>query len=233
MPPKAKARKPKKPVLQKQKQSQRVVVNINQEKAKRRRAPKPRQRQTQLPSQVSFQPIISMSGSVPVPPPYYNPSPIQSAGGFIPPPPAPTSLGAPLEVPVFAGESAKVIGDERVSVPVSKPVSVPESIIVPIEPVVPDDRPIIMPRPVPAPPTAIISTITASKKGDNSIASQSLGSRAQSLSSLFSDISKETGITSSDVAKFMFKKKPKTSPPPLWPVGLLILSCYLSWEEFH
>jgi len=226
MPPKAKARKPKKPVLQKQKQSQRVVVNINQEKAKRRRASKPRQRQTQLPSQVSFQPIISMSGSVPIPQPYYNPSPIQSSGGFAPTQPAPTSLGAPLEVPVFSGETPKIIGDENVSVKVKSPVKAPTpipvkepplSIITEITPSLRPPPPPVVSTPIikPAPPKSIISQPS---RGSDKQFLEPTPTPTPSVSSLFSDISKETGITSQKVADFLFKKKkqePKAPPPSI------------------
>jgi len=238
MPPKAKARKPKKPALkpsatalQKQKQSQRVVVNINQqEKARRRRASKPRQRQTQLPTQVSVQPIISMSGSVPIPQPFFNPSPIQSSGGFNPTPSAP-SLGTPISIsepvvlPTFAEESVRVIGDENVSIPIVQPVSAPESIIVPIKPVIPDDRPIVMPRPVPPPPTSIISTkppLTTDKSEASSgrfllptppARSEMKPADDKSIASMLNELSKETGITSQSVADFIFKKKKPKAPP--------------------
>jgi len=174
-----------------------------------KRAPKRRAPQRRVQQQVSYQPIIMTNASVPAP----APMPIQTSSGFTPIAPPPTSLGtpmelrAPVEVPVFAKETPKVIGDEQVSIPVPKPVSAPESIIVPIKPVIPDDRPIVMPRPVPPPPTSIISTkppLTIDK------------SESKSISSLFSDISKDTGITSQKVANFLFKKKkeePKAPPP--------------------
>ena len=99
MPPK-RVKKPKKPVQQKQKQkqSQRVVVNVNQARPAKRR-PVARARP---PQQVVYQPLITMSGSVPVPQPSYNP--IQSSGGFNPPPPTPRPpprppLRAPVPVP--------------------------------------------------------------------------------------------------------------------------------------
>lgn len=203
MPPKAKARKPKKPVQQKQKQrqSQRVVVNINQAKAKgRRRASKPRQAQ-QLAPQVSVQPQIIMTGGSALPT-YVNPAPIQSSGGFNPPPPTP-SLGAPLEVPVFAGEPARAIGDEEVRVPVTSPITT-------ITPVRVEEPPIIQqPTPAPAQPPVLISS--APSKSDRQFISKP--SSMSSIASLFSDISKETGITSQSIADTLFKKK-KTPPPP-------------------
>jgi len=233
-------KKPKKPVakpsattLQKQSQDQRIVVNVNPEKAKRqvkRRAPQRKAIQSQLPAQISVQPIISMSGSVPIPQPFFNPSPVQSSGGFNPTPSAP-SLGTPISIsepvvlPVFANESARVIGDENVSVPTVQPVSSPEPIIVPIKPVIPDDRPIVMPRPAPPPPTSIISTkppLTIDKSEASSgrfllptppARSEMKASDDKSISTLFNEISKDTGITSQSIADFIFKKKKPKAPP--------------------
>lgn len=213
MPPKArKARKPKKPVLQKQKQkqSQRVVVNVNQEKAKRRRASKPRPRQ-----QVSYQPIISMSGSVPVPFPY----PIQSSGGFTPMTPAPTSLGAPVVLPTFAEEPVRVIGGENVSVPTPMPVNVPTpipvnvptpSIINEIAPSLRPPPPTIAPTPIikPAPPKSIITQ--PSRGSDKQFIEPP--APPPSISSFLSDISKDTGITSQKIANVLFKKKKSPTP---------------------
>jgi len=208
MPPKAKARKPKKPVQQKQKQrqSQRVVVNINQAKARaKRRASKPRQAQQQVSVQPQQQ-IIMTGGSAPAPPLFFNPPPIQSSGGFNPPPPTP-SLGAPLEVPVFAGEPVRAIGDEEVRVPVTSPITT-------ITPVSVEEPPIIQqPPPAPAQPPVLISP-TPSKSDRQFISKPStVKSSVSSIASLFSDISKETGITSQTVADAIFKKK-KTPPPP-------------------
>lgn len=174
MPPK-KARKPKKPVQQKQKQkqSQRVVVNVNQARPAKRARPRPRQ--VQQPQQVSYQPIITMTGSVPVPQPYYNP--IQSTAGFpsTPPPPSlgtPVSLSAPVEVPVFADESVKVIGDEPMTAPIPKSEpQKPIDIIVPIKPFIPDETIVVKPKPRPALPPSIISTkppLTIEDKSDSS-----------------------------------------------------------------
>jgi len=232
MPPKAKARKPKKPVLQKQKQkqSQRVVVNINQEKAKRRRAGASKPRQAQPSSQVNFQPLITMTGSVPVPQPYYNPAPIQSSGGFIPMPSIPAGLGSPLEVPVFKGETPKVIGDEevsvRASVPVSRitPVSRREEPIIIQQPPPRPEQPLIVSAPSVRSPQQVFSDTeeflrkrreaTASVPNSQFISQPpSVKSDSQSISSLFSEISKDTGITSEKIAKKLFGKKEE--PPPL------------------
>lgn len=127
--PSKKVKKPKKPVQQKQKQkqSQRVVVNVNQPK----RAPAKR-RQPRQAQQVSYQPIITMSGSVPV----QAPMPVQSSGGFTPTTPTqslgtPIGISAPVVLPTFAEEPVRVIGGEDVSVPILRPVPVPTPIRVP------------------------------------------------------------------------------------------------------
>lgn len=233
MPPK-KARKPKKPVQQKQKQkqSQRVVVNVNQARpAKRAR---PRARQVQQPQQVVYQPLITMTGSVPVPQPNYNP--IQSTAGFPTPPPTPslgtpTNLSAPVDVPVFADESVKVIGDEPMTAPTPAPVSKPVDIIVPIRPYIPEDRPIVvMPKPAPPPPASIISTkppLTIDKSDSSSgkfilppppVRSEMKPDDSKSVSTLLSELSRDTGINSKSVADFLFKKKKPDRPTPVPPV---------------
>lgn len=226
MPPKAKARKPKKPVQQKQKQkqSQRVVVNVNQAK----RAPAKRRRQTRQPQQqVVYQPIIT-SGSVPVPAPF----PTQSSGGFTPMTPTPTSLGTPISIsapvvlPTFSEEPVRVIGGEDVSVPTPVSVKVPTpipvkepplSIITEITPSLRPPPPTIASTPIikPAPPKSII---TQPSRGSDKQFLEPTATPTPSVSSLFSDISKETGITSQKVADFLFKKKkqePKAPPPSI------------------
>ena len=225
MPPK-RVKKPKKPVQQKQKQkqSQRVVVNVNQSRPQKRR-PVARARQ---PQQVVYQPLITMNGSVPVPTPSYNP--IQSTGGFNPTP-TPPSLGtpisssAPVELPVFANESVKVVGDEAMTAPILKPVD----IIVPIKPVIPDDRPVVMPKPR-APPMPIITSPPPSLVSDGSNRSKFIiparpppparsemkpTDDSKSVSTLLSEISKDSGINSQSIADFLFKKKkePVVRPP--------------------
>lgn len=227
MPPK-RVKKPKKPVQQKQKQkqSQRVVVNVNQARPAKRR-PVARARQ---PQQVVYQPLITMSGSVPVPQPSYNP--IQSSGGFNPPPPTPSlgtpiSSSAPVELPVFADESVKVVGDERMTAPISAPVPKPVDIIVPIRPVIPDDRPVVMPKPIP-PPKPIITSPPPSLVTDNSDRSKFIippqkpppariemkPDDDKSVGTLLSELSKDTGINSKSVANFLFKKKKQPEKKP-------------------
>lgn len=232
MPPK-RVKKPKKPVQQKQKQkqSQRVVVNVNQARPAKSRQPKRASR----PQQVVYQPLITMSGSVPVPQPYYNP--IQSSGGFNPPPPTPSlgtpiSSSAPVELPVFADESVKVVGDERMTAPISAPVSKPVDIIVPIKPVIPDDTPVVMPKPIP-PPKPIITSPPPSLVADGSDRSKFIiparpppparsemrPDDGKSVSTLLSELSKDTGINSKSVADFLFKKKKQPDKPtPVPPV---------------
>ena len=204
MPPKAKARKPKKPVQQKQKQrqSQRVVVNINQAKARaKRRASKPRQAQQQV--SIQPQPQIIMTGGSALPT-YVNPAPIQSSGGFNPPPPTP-SLGAPLEVPVFAGESVRAIGDEEVRVPLTSPVTT-------ITPVSAPPPPIIrQPPPAPAQPPTLISS--APSKSDR----QFISAPPPSLNSEVSRISSLTGMNPELVARALEIRSKKPSPPPSLP----------------
>ena len=230
MPPK-KVKKPKKPVQQKQKQkqSQRVVVNVNQPK---RAAVK--RRQTRQPQQVVYQPLITMSGSVPVPQPYYNPSPVQSSAGFAPTAPTPslgtpTSLSSPVVLPSFAGEETVAIGGEDVAMPALAPVRepTPEPIVVPApvyrpppasiinenRPVIRTPPPLIAPSPIirvtPSPPASVpdsrFISQPPSRADDN-----------KSVSTLLSEISRDTGINSKSVADFLFKKKkqPIPSPPP-------------------
>ena len=227
MPPK-RVKKPKKPVQQKQKQkqSQRVVVNVNQARPAKRR-PVARARQ---PQQVVYQPLITMSGSVPVPQPSYNP--IQSSGGFNPTPPPPSlgtpiSSSAPVELPVFADESVKVVGDEPMTAPIPAPVSRPVDIIVPIRPVIPDDTPVVMPKPIP-PPKPIITSPPPSLVTDGSDRSKFIippqkppparsemnPNDGKSVGTLLSELSKDTGINPKSVADFLFKKKNKPVPVP-------------------
>jgi len=222
--PSKKSKKPKKPsatALQKQKQSQRVIVNVNQQ----RRAPAKKRAQPR--QQVSYQPIITMSGSVPVPPPYYNPFPIQSSAGFNPTPPVQslgTPISAPVELPVFAKESPIAIGDEDVLMPILRPVKTPVPVQVrepTISPIINENRPVIRPPPpiiapspisIPSPPTSIISKPSLVSDKSQFITPPK---PPQSVSSLLSDISKETGINSKSVADFIFKKKkePVVRPP--------------------
>lgn len=198
---------------QKQKQTQRVVVNINQAAPKsgaKKRAP-PRQ-------QVMSNTFITTSGSVPQSAPVFNP--VHSFGGFIPQQPMPTSLGAPIElsapveVPVFAGETPTVIGGEQVSIPVIAPVMeltpVPvreqQPIIVPISPIMPAVEPVVVPRP-PSPPTpSIISTPSqisgVSEQPSSQLISQPTKKKG-SISSLLKDISKDVGLNE------YFRRKPE------------------------
>jgi hypothetical protein len=115
-------------------------------------------------------------------------------------------MSSPVELPVFAEEPVRVIGDENLSAPVSAPVSVP--------------------TPIRVPPPSIISEITPDLRAPPPTISSkpSVGSEKQfiappppppqSISSLLSDISKETGITSQSVADFLFKKKKTESKQP-------------------
>jgi hypothetical protein len=212
--------------LQKQKQSQRVIVNVNQPK----RAPAKRRAQ---PRQVSYQPIITMSGSVPVPQPYYNPYPIQSSAGFNPSQPVQslgTPISAPVELPVFAKESPIAIGDEDVLMPILKPVKTPVPVPVPVKepsiinenrPVIRTPPPIIAPSPIsiPSPPTSIISkpSLITDKSSSQFIKPVPPPDDNKSVSSLLSELSKDTGINSKSIADFIFKKKKQESKPPAPP----------------
>jgi len=177
-----------------------------------------------------------MGGSVPQPAPIFNPSPVQSSGGFNIPTPMPTSLGAPMElsapveVPVFAKETPIVIGGEQLPMPVMEPVKeiapIPvrekQPIIVPIKPPIIEDKPIVMPSPPPAQPISIISTkppLTIDKSDSKfilpppSVPSDMKGTASmKSTASMISELSKETGITSKKVADFLFPKKEKPKP---------------------
>ena len=202
MPPK-KVKKPKKPVQQKQKQkqSQRVIVNVNQPKraaAKRRQARKPQQ--------VVYQPLITTSGSVPVPMPY----PIQSTAGFAPSAPTPSlgtpaSLSSPVVLPSFAGEETVAIGGEDVAMPALRPVPVPTpSIINENKPVIRPPPPLIAPSPITSsPPPSLVTD-----KSDSSFIKPPRRDD-KSVSTLLSEISRDTGINSKSVADFLFKKKKK------------------------
>jgi len=166
-----------------------------------------------------------MGGSVPQPVPIFNPSPIQSSGGFNIPTPVPTSLGAPMElsapveVPVFAKETPIVIGGEQLPMPVMEPVKelapIPirekQPVVVPVKPPIIEDKPIVMPRPPPAQPISIISTkppLTADKSDSKFILPPPPArSDMKSTASMISELSKETGITSKKVADFLFPKK--------------------------
>jgi len=225
--PSKKSKKPKKPVQQKQKQkqSQRVIVNVNQPKRAPAKRAQPRQ-----PQQVSYQPIITMSGSVPVPQPYYNPYPIQSSAGFNPPPPVQslgTPLSAPVELPVFAKESPIAIGNEDVLMPILKPVKTPvpvpvkEPTISPIinenRPVIRTPPPIITPSPIirPSPPQSIITqpSLVTDKSSSQFIKPPPRPDDDKSVSTLLSEISRDTGINSRSIADFIFKKKKQADKP--------------------
>ena len=204
---KAKKRPPKKrgargeAPLQKQKQSQRVIVNVNQPKraaAKRRQARKPQQ--------VVYQPLITTSGSVPVPMPY----PIQSTAGFAPSAPTPSlgtpaSLSSPVVLPSFAGEETVAIGGEDVAMPALRPVPVPTpSIINENKPVIRPPPPLIAPSPITSsPPPSLVTD-----KSDSSFIKPPRRDD-KSVSTLLSEISRDTGINSKSVADFLFKKKKK------------------------
>ena len=225
---------------QKQRQSQRVVVNVNQQ----RRAPAKRQRVQRQPQQVVYQPLITMSGSVPVPQPYYNPSPVQSSGGFNPTPSAPslgtpTSISDPVVLPSFAKEEAVAIGGEEFVMPALTPVrepipvAAPENIIVPTPPSRPPPPSIINEIiPAPPPPISIISTkppLTIDKSDKSSgkfilpppparnemkpVPSVVNANDNKSVSTLLSEISRDTGINSRSVADFLFKKKKQADKP--------------------
>lgn len=210
--------------LQKQKQSQRVIVNVNQPK----RAPAKRRAQ---PRQVSYQPIITMSGSVPVPQPYYNPYPIQSSAGFNPSQPVQslgTPISAPVELPVFAKESPIAIGDEDVLMPILKPIKTPVPVPVKEPSIINENRPVIRPPPpiiapspisIPSPPTSIISkpSLITDKSSSQFIKPVPPPDDNKSVSSLLSELSKDTGINSKSIADFIFKKKKQESKPPAPP----------------
>lgn len=218
MPPK-KVKKPKKPVQQKQKQkqSQRVIVNVNQPKraaAKRRQARKPQQ--------VVYQPLITTSGSVPVPMPY----PIQSTAGFAPSAPTPSlgtpaNLSSPVVLPSFAGEETVAIGGEDVAMPVLTPVPAPtpEPIVVPTPPyrppppsIINENRPVIrIPPPIiaPSPITTPPPSLVTDKSDSSFIKPPRRADDNKSVSTLLSEISRDTGINSQSIANYLFKKKKK------------------------
>ena len=225
MPPK-KVKKPKKPVQQKQKQkqSQRVIVNVNQPKraaAKRRQARKPQQ--------VVYQPLITTSGSVPVPMPY----PIQSTAGFAPSAPTPSlgtpaNLSSPVVLPSFAGEETVAIGGEDVAMPVLTPVPAPtpEPIVVPTPPyrppppsIINENRPviripppIIAPSPITTPPPSLVTD-----KSDSSFIKPPRRADDKSVSTLLSEISRISSLTGMPpelVARSLEIKSKKPSPPP-------------------
>jgi len=225
MPPK-KVKKAKKPAVQKQKQkqkqSQRVIVNVNQQKrAPAKRVSQPRQ-------QVSYQPIITMSGSVPVPQPYYNPYPIQSSSGFPAQQPQ-SSLGTPVDmgvpVPVSVPVSVSnpsaievdtpVFGDDVVRIPVRRPV-IRRPIRIPAPVAEPTPSIISTIRPAPAPPPSIISTIRPRPPPPSIIADSQIinPSPPQSISSIFSDLSRATGINSQFIADLI---NPPSRPPSRTP----------------
>jgi hypothetical protein len=132
--------------------------------------------------------------------------PIQSSGGFTPIAPPPTSLGtptglsAPVVLPTFTDEPVRIIGGEDVSVPAPRPVTAPTPIRAP-------PASIISPTPIINPPRAPVSV------PDSRFISQP-PTPPQSVSSLLSEISKDTGINSQSVANFLFKKKNKPTPVP-------------------
>jgi hypothetical protein len=146
--------------------------------------------------------------------------PIQSSGGFTPIAPPPTSLGtptglsAPVVLPTFTDEPVRIIGGEDVSVPAPRPVTAPTPIRAPpasiISEVTPSSRPpppTISPTPIINPPRAPVSV------PDSRFISQP-PTPPQSVSSLLSEISRDTGINSQSVANFLFKKKNKPIPVP-------------------
>ena len=172
MPPKKKKPLKKQPIQkQKQKQNQRVTVNISHpppvtvaKKRRRNMVSKPRQQVA------SSAPVFVTNYSPPLQP-YYNPSPIQTSSGFTPSAQIPTSLGSPVELPVFSKEPVRVIGNSNVSLP-SLPahVRVPTPIIVPIQPVIPAENRIVIPAPsYRPPPESIISIPQYSLMTDNNL----------------------------------------------------------------